>query len=56
MTKNDAAKHKHISLHEVEEHDYTACVVEGGDNLEKLTDEEWDQILCKEELVFARFF
>jgi len=30
-------------------------VTEGGESLEKLTDEDWDKILCKEELVFARF-
>ena len=42
-------------ISKVEEYEYDAAVTEGGDNLEKLTDEEWDKILCKEELVFARF-
>jgi len=42
-------------ISKVEEYEYDAVVTEGGDNLEKLTDEDWDKILCKEELVFARF-
>ena len=42
-------------ISKVEEYEYDAAVTEGGESLEKLTDEDWDKILCKEELVFARF-
>ena len=42
-------------ISKVEEFEYDAAVTEGGENLDKLTDEEWDKILCKEELVFARY-
>ena len=54
-TKQEVALRENKDISKVEEVEYDAAVTEGGENLDKLTDEEWDKILCKEELVFARY-
>ena len=54
-TKQEVALRENKDITKVEEFEYDAAVTEGGENLDKLTDEEWDKILCKEELVFARY-
>ncbi|KAK3804662.1 MAG: hypothetical protein J3R72DRAFT_508961 [Linnemannia gamsii] len=52
-TKEMVAKHRGCSIDEVEDHEYKAIVVH-GEQIDSLTDEDWDMIFAKPEVIFAR--
>ncbi|KAH7049772.1 hypothetical protein BKA57DRAFT_535454 [Linnemannia elongata] len=52
-TKEMVAKHRGCSVDEVEDHECNAVVVH-GEQIDSLTDEEWDSIFAKPEVIFAR--
>jgi sodium/potassium-transporting ATPase subunit alpha len=53
MTKADAAKHYNIPEEEVSEDQYGAVVVYGS-QINDFEDKDWDRVLSKKEIVFAR--
>ncbi|KAG0092103.1 hypothetical protein BGZ93_003295 [Podila epicladia] len=52
-TKEMVAKNRGCSVDEVENHEYNAIVVH-GEQIDSLTDEDWDVIFAKPEVIFAR--
>lgn len=52
-TKEIAAKRMNCPEEEVPEHEYSSIVVH-GDRIDDLTDEDWDTIFSKDEIIFAR--
>ncbi|KAG0166327.1 hypothetical protein DFQ28_001546 [Apophysomyces sp. BC1034] len=52
-TKEMVAKRTGRSVDEIQEHEYNAVVVH-GDQINELTDQQWDSILMKDEVIFAR--
>jgi sodium/potassium-transporting ATPase subunit alpha len=52
-TKAEVAKRKRKPIEDVEEDEYNAIVVH-GDQIDNLTDTEWDNIFWKDEIIFAR--
>lgn len=52
-TKAMVAKRTGQPIEEIAEHDYNAVVVH-GEQIEHLTDAEWDNIFWKDEIIFAR--
>jgi sodium/potassium-transporting ATPase subunit alpha len=52
-TKEKVAKRKNKPIEEVGEHEFKAIVVH-GEQINSLTDTEWDNIFWKDEIIFAR--
>ncbi|KAI8378065.1 uncharacterized protein BYT42DRAFT_572603 [Radiomyces spectabilis] len=52
-TRDTVAKQLGCDVEQVEDHQYSAVVVH-GDCIDKLTDDEWDAIFAKDEIIFAR--
>ncbi|KAH8657690.1 hypothetical protein BX600DRAFT_468011 [Xylariales sp. PMI_506] len=52
-TKQMVAKRTGKPLSEIQPHEYSAVVIH-GDQLDSLTDTEWDEIFWKDEIIFAR--
>ncbi|KAI8980239.1 hypothetical protein BDB01DRAFT_907035 [Pilobolus umbonatus] len=52
-TKETAAKRLNKSIEDVDENEYSSVVIH-GDKIDALTDDEWDLIFSKEEIIFAR--
>lgn len=52
-TKAMVSKRTGVPMEEIGEHDYKAIVVH-GEQIETLTDAEWDNIFWKDEIIFAR--
>ncbi|TAQ90786.1 hypothetical protein B7494_g891 [Chlorociboria aeruginascens] len=52
-TKAMVAKKKNLPLEEIDEDEYDAIVIH-GDQIDSLTDTDWDRIFWKKEIIFAR--
>ncbi|KAG0240807.1 hypothetical protein BGW41_006665 [Actinomortierella wolfii] len=52
-TKELVAKHRGCSIDEVEDDEYQAIVIH-GEQIDSLTDDDWDMIFSKNEIIFAR--
>jgi sodium/potassium-transporting ATPase subunit alpha len=52
-TKGMVAKRRGRPIEEIQEHEFKAVVVH-GEQIEHLSDLEWDNIFWKDEIIFAR--